>query len=179
MSRWKLTARQRRRFWQQLKQCRDARQYRRLLAVLEVDGGEAVAHVARRLGVSRQSVHHWMRACQGEDDPHVLADGPRSGRPSTWDDSLRTLLRQWLAQSPEEHGYCSATWTVPLLIEQLQHTRKENVSQDTLRRELHRLGYTWKRSRYMLEPDPEREKKTSNPPILEAVGAAERDPGGG
>jgi hypothetical protein len=33
------------------------------------------------------------------------------------------------------------------------------VSDTALREQLHRLGYVWKRPRYVLLPDPEREKK--------------------
>lgn len=179
MSPWKLTASQRRRFWQQLKRCRDARQYRRLLAVLEVDGGEPVAHVARRLGVSRQSVHQWMRACQGGGSADLLEDERRSGRPSRWNETRRTLLRHWLDSSPERYGYVAASWTVALLAEQIRHAWGEEISQNTLRHELHRLGYSWKRSRYVLEPDPEREKKTPNSPVFQAIGAAEHDFGRG
>lgn len=178
---WKLTSRQRRRFQQQLKQCSDVRQYRRLLALLEVDRGEPVAHVAKRLGVTRQSVHHWMHACQGlaaGAAADALEDQPRSGRPSVWDEGMRELLDQWLAESPEEHGYAVASWTVPLLAEQFRHARDQAVSEHTLRRELHRRGYTWKRSRYVLEPDPEREKKTKHFAAFSTAWAAERDPGG-
>jgi uncharacterized SAM-binding protein YcdF (DUF218 family) len=35
------------------------------------------------------------------------------------------------------------------------HVSGRAFSDDTLRRELHRLRYTWKRSRYTLDPDPE------------------------
>lgn len=176
---WKLTAKQRRRYRQQLKQCRCARQYRRIFAILEVDRGEPIAEVARRMGVSRQSVHQWMRTCQGETDPEVLADRPRRGRPSVWSDTTRELLQQWLAQSPEEHGYPAASWTVPLLLEQLRHVRGEELSEDTLRSELHRLGYTWKRPRYVLEPDPEREKKTPDYPAFVRFAAEECGSGRG
>jgi transposase len=120
-----------------------------------------------------------MRACQSRADPDVLADKPRSGRPSIRDDTLRNLLNQWLAESPEEHGYPANSWTVPLLAEQFRHVRGEQLSEDTLREELHQLGYTWKRARYVLEPDPEREKKTPDSQTFEAVGTPACDSGGG
>lgn len=141
MSAWKLTASQRRRFRLRLKRCRDAREYRRLLAVVEVDGGQPAARVASRLGVSRQSVQNWLRACREQGVPDVLEDRPREGRPSIWDDSLRELLCRWMAQSPERHGYRAAHWTAPLLREQFRHARGEELSEDALRREIHRLGY--------------------------------------
>jgi Winged helix-turn helix len=56
-------------------------------------------------------------------------------------------------------GYFAVNWTVPLLQEQLEHGTGERLSDDTIRRELRRMGYAWKRSRYVLDPDPEEEKK--------------------
>jgi transposase len=52
-------------------------------------------------------------------------------------------------------GYFAAQWTVPLLREYLARRTGRPLSDDTIRRELQRLRYTWKRSRYALDPDPE------------------------
>ena len=48
---------------------------------------------------------------------------------------------------------------MPLLQEVLEIATEQWVSDDTLRRALDRLNYVWKRPRYDLDPDPEREKK--------------------
>jgi transposase len=61
---------------------------------------------------------------------------------------------------PEARGYFANQWTVPLLQEELVHCTGQNVSADTIRRSLDRLGYVWKRARYVLAPDPEKGKKT-------------------
>ena len=163
MSEFGLTASQRRWLRGKLNHCEDARHYRRLLAILEVDRGEPVAEVARRLAVSRQSVHNWVRLFR--DDPllSVLEDQPRRGRPTIRDESLRKALRKWLSKSPEKFGYPSASWTVPILLEQIRKNLRKEISDDTLRRELHDLDYSWKRSRYVLAPDPDREKKKADP----------------
>jgi transposase len=44
-----------------------------------------------------------------------------------------------------------------------------HVSDATLRRALHRLDHAWKRPRYVLQPDPEREKKTQDSPTDRAI----------
>ena len=75
---------QRHRLMEQLRQTRDARVYRRTLAVLEVSRGQSIAQVAEALAVSRQSVYNWVAAYAQRRDPHVLQDEPRSGRPSHW-----------------------------------------------------------------------------------------------
>jgi transposase len=69
------------------------------------------------------------------------------------------LLQTLLILSPEWFGYYATHWTVPLLKNQLRQNTGEEYSSDTIRRWLHELGYVWKRPRYVLAPDPEREKK--------------------
>ncbi len=179
MDEFRLTAAQRRRLRGELERTRDARLYRRLLALLEVDQGRPVSEVARSLGVTRQSVHNWLRDYRDQPRVESLRDQPRPGRPSLWNDSLRGALRALLKESPRGHGYWANVWTVPLLQEHLRHERDLSLGEKTLRRELHQLGYTWKRSRYVLAPDPEREKKTPNPSPLAEFAGAERDFGGG
>jgi hypothetical protein len=62
MSRLNLTSWQRRRLRRQLAETRDARLFRRTLAVLEFDHGRSAADIARTLGVTRQSVYDWVEA---------------------------------------------------------------------------------------------------------------------
>ena len=172
MSEFVLTAAQRRRLEAQLTGTRDARLYRRTLAVLEVARGRPVAHVAAELGVTRQSVHHWLDAYRRAGDPRALADADRPGRPALGGAGLGRLLRAALAEAPDCLGYPAANWTVPLLREYLGREEGLPVSDATLRRRLHGLGYVWKRYRYVLPPDPQAEKKTPHPPAGAAAGAA-------
>jgi transposase len=150
-----LTYWQRRRLERQLRSTRDARVYRRTLAVLGVADGEPVASVAGRLRVTLRAVYHWVATYGRDHAPAALADRDRSGRPRRLTPSDRDLLRELLGRSPQEVGYFAAQWTVPLLREHLTRRTGRPLSDDTLRRELQRLGYTWKRSRYTLDPDPE------------------------
>ena len=67
--------------------------------------------------------------------------------------------------------------TVPLLQAHLQRCGGRRLSEDTIRRQLDRLGYVWKRFRYVLPPDPEREKKTRHPAAAAGLAAAQRQVG--
>jgi len=175
-----LTAWQRQRLQRQLRETHDARAYRRTLAVLEVARGEPVAAVARLLRVTPRAVYYWVATYARGHDPQALADRDRPGRPSVLTPSDRLLLRQLLGQSPQDLGYFAAEWTVPLLQEHLAHCTGRRPSDDTLRRELERQDYTWKRSRYDLDPDPELGGKKAAPaPGYPAVTAAQRRPGRG
>ncbi|WP_158592133.1 helix-turn-helix domain-containing protein [Noviherbaspirillum sedimenti] len=162
MNEMKLAAGKRRRLRNQLRHTSDARQFRRLLAVLEYDRGEPVSSIAELLGVSRQSVYNWIeRACR-HGDPGDLLDAPRTGRPAKAGEAFDTVLRVLLILPPQRFGYHAHCWTVPLLRDQLKRNFGEEYSASTVRRGLQRLDYVWKRPRYVLVPDPEREKKTRN-----------------
>lgn len=167
-----LTPWERRRLQRQLRQTRDARVYRRTFAILQIGAGAAITAVAHALGVTRRTVHYWVSHYGREHDPGALCDRPRPGRPSLWTEDARALLRELLAGSPQRCGYAAASWTVPLLQEELRHGTGLGFSTDTIRRELDRVGYAWKRPRYVLEPDPDAEKKAPHPPARRGVGAA-------
>jgi transposase len=168
-----LTYWQRRRLEQQLRATHDARVYRRTLAVLDVAAGQAVACVASRLRVTPRAVYHWLAAYARQRDPAALAEGERSGRPTLLSETDRELLRQLLTSSPQELGYPATVWTVPLLGRHLRQHAGLRPSDDTIRRELLRLDYTWKRPRYRLDPDPElRGKKDADPQAYQAVTAS-------
>ena len=163
MSRLNLTSWQRRRLRRQLAETRDARLYRRTLAVLEFDHGRSAADIARTLGVTRQSVYDWVEAYTQDHDPASLEDEGGRGRHPLLGEDQEHLLEALLAVSPQDLGYPHVSWTVPLLQEVLEVATEQWVSDDTLRRALDRLNYVWKRPRYDLNPDPEREKKTPHP----------------
>jgi transposase len=155
----KLNTWERRRLRRQLRATRDARIYRRTLAILEVDRGRPVGDVATSFGVEPRTIYYWIEAYLQDHDPASLADGERTGRPSLWDDGLDRRLRAAMARSPQDLGYPSVDWTVPVLREHLAGRCGWSPSDDTIRRAIRRLGYVWKRPRYVLEPDPELEKK--------------------
>jgi transposase len=169
-----LTAPQRRALRRLLRNPPNVHTYQRAVAVLAVDEGEPVAAIAARLGVSRQAVYHWVAAYAQTPTTDSLRDHYGGGRPSLWTAALRSLLAQALSATPEEAGLAGPHWTVPLLRDYLDRQGGPPPSDDTIRRELQRLGYVWKRFRYVLPPDPELEKKTAHPPAAAAVATPER-----
>ena len=173
----RLTPSQRRRVSARLRATDDARYGRRLLAILALDEGDPVSDVAERLGVTRQTVYNWARAFEAGGGATALEDRYGGGRPSLWTAELEALLLAALQQRPDQLGYPGPNWTIPLLQEHLQRCGGQRLSDDTIRRQMRRLDYVWKRSRYVLPPDPEREKKTRHPPAAEEHAPAERAPG--
>lgn len=160
MGKLPLTEHQRAGLLAALHQAHDARQYRRLLAIVLVDRGKPIAQVARDLDISRVSVHLWLRRYLQSRDPAGVADRLGRGRRGLWNKTLEALLEQVVQKLPSQLGYRATQWTVPLLREYLQTTSGQMLSVSTLRRHLRALDYVYKRPRHKLQRDPAYQKKT-------------------
>jgi transposase len=160
---FRLNAQQRRRLSEQVKNAKNARSVRRAIALLELDQGRPVAEVAATFGVTRQTLYNWRARLEADDVPRALRDRRGRGRRSAWTEPVRRFLGWTMTLPPEDLGYASVGWTAALLLRHLERWAGMRVSDTTLREQLHRLGYVWKRPRYMLQPDPDREKKAPNP----------------
>jgi transposase len=158
-----LTRNQRYQLRQQLQHTQDAALYRRTLALLEIDRGKSISHLARSLRVTRQTIYNWIELYTQSFDPLALRDADRCGRPTSWTPDLDELLATLLQERPTQWGYQATNWTVPLLQHQFASWDGSWLSEDTIRRKLHELGYVWKRPRYVLPADPDGEKKKIHP----------------
>jgi len=163
-----LTPAERRQLERQLQETRDVGVFRRTLAVLEAAGGRPVAELADLLRTSRSSVYHWLASYRSLQDPASLADHRGGNRPTLWSEELCAALGASMAQVPDRFGYRAVEWTVPLLQRHLARWSGTPPSRSSIRRQLHQQGYAWKRPRYVLDPDPEREKKASDQARTEA-----------
>ncbi len=77
-----------------------------------------------------------------------LADSPPPGNSATIGEVARTFLRERLAED--------RTWNAPQLADVLAEHVKVRVDPETIRRHLHEMNYSWKRTRYVpgYAPDP-------------------------
>ena len=160
MSHERLTPVQMQQLEHQLAQTDDVRLYRRTLALLMWGRGSAVAEIASLLSIRRQSVYNWIATYTPTHDPSRLRDGFRPGRPPRWTKQTQAHLAEVMVVPPDQLGYLAVNWTVPLLQDHFKRQSGTLFSDDTIRRALHRLGYIWKRYRYVLDEDPQLEKKT-------------------
>jgi transposase len=133
-----------------LKTTRDRRHWVRVRGVLLAADGVPVAEIARDLGAGPSTVFGWFAHWRRARDPAALADAPRSGQPPVLKAAHRARLEQLLGEAPEDHGYKTVGWTVPLLAIHFAEVEHVPVSETTLRRVLHALGYRWKWPRYVL-----------------------------
>jgi transposase len=90
---------------------RDRLQARRLRAAELFATGVRQAEVARRLGVSRQSVHLWYRRWQADGADGLHSRGPTGPTPRLSDTQLQQV-EQALLEGAGAHGFAGELWTL-------------------------------------------------------------------
>lgn len=134
------------------------RRWRRYQAILLLADGQAPAQVARALDCGISTVDAWATTWRTEGRAG-LAEGEHGGGRVALDATGEELLVGLVEIDPQAWGHQATCWTVPLLQGELLRLGYQ-LSQRTVRRALHRLGYRWKRPRYVLgRPDPAYAKK--------------------
>ena len=155
----KLTAAERTRLRQAMKQTVSARLYRRLQAVWLASEGHSATQVASITGASARSVQYWCaswrRSRERRHPQKALEEKPRLGRRSGVAALDRARLLAEMDQDPLALGYAAANWTVPLLAAHLASRCGLPINAHTLRRRLHAAGLRWKRPRFVFaQPAP-------------------------
>ncbi len=141
----------------------DAFVLRRCQILLASSRGERVPQIARSLGCSDQCVRDALHAF------HALGLGAlqrRSTRPHTRTAAFAPepaeQLRELLHQSPRNFGLKTSLWTLELAAQvSFDHgLTPQQVSGETIRATLRRLGVRWKRAKqWITSPDPAYERK--------------------
>lgn len=112
------------------------------------NGGWTIAQIATHVGKSRRSVERTFDAWE-EDGLEGLADLPQPGNRRKLKVEVLRLLQDKLAED--------RCWNARQLVEAIIETFGLKVDEESVRRNLKQLGYTWKRDRYVVagQPDPE------------------------
>ncbi|WP_020159404.1 MULTISPECIES: helix-turn-helix domain-containing protein [Methylobacter] len=126
---------------QLIKKGADWRERNRAETILMLAEGHTVKETAERQRLTREAIRErrrkWLKTGFAS-----LPDKPRSGAPSKLTDQHRAQLRHWLEQE---------SLTARVLLSRLEETFGVRIGDTTLRTELKRLGYVWKRTRYSLK----------------------------
>lgn len=134
------------------------RRWKRFRAVLLRGEGMTVAAVAHSLQCSHASVYAWTAAWR-QEGPAGLREGDHGGGRPKLGTAGEARVVDLLHQDPQARGHRATGWTVPLLRGELAQAGVA-VGTRTIRRALHRLGYRWKRPRYILgRPDADYAEK--------------------
>ena len=161
MNQWRVGEAEQRQLLEMLRRTHDARTYTRTLAVLECGRGKSTSAVAQSLNVTRQSVHNWVSRYRRSTQPTALCDAPKSGRPRKADEAVEALVQRLMVMSPDRCGYQATHWTLQLLCDQVRQNLDRQCCERTIQRCLHRLGYVWKRPRYVRAPELQSKIKKS------------------
>lgn len=121
----------------------------RAQAVMLVEDGQTLTQVAQIFHTSAYRVSVW-RARYEAEGREGLADRPRRGRAPKFGDEDRAWLRMALDQGPQTYGLPVTTWSIRDLQRVLQQERGLEVSIYTIHRELHAMGYRYRRPRHDL-----------------------------
>lgn len=124
-----------------IKKGADWRERDRAETILLLAAGHSVQSVAEEQGLCREAVRvrrrKWLKFGLAS-----LPDRPRSGAPSKLTDEQRRQLGLWV----ESEALSSRA-----LLTRLEREYRVVIGRTTLRMELQRLGYVWKRTRYSLK----------------------------
>jgi transposase len=137
---------------------------RRCQILLASARGEWAPHIAEMLGCTDQTVRNVVREFEQAGLDACLTRG--SSRPHTIhrkvDEVADEQVRALLHQSPRAFGQPTSVWTLDLVAEVsfAEGITAEQVSGETIRQAILRLGVRWKRAKqWITSPDPEYARK--------------------
>ena len=152
---WSLCERLRQQLRHVVRSTSDARLCRQCEGLLQVDDGHPIAGVSLVISASRgRRLDRWRERAGGGLIDHAGRDRQSGGTAECIE-----CIKNALEQSPREFDFQSTGWTVGMLKAHLGQQLGWTVSELSIRRRLHKSGYVWKRCRYVLKPDPQRERK--------------------
>jgi len=100
---------------------------RQRAARLFAAGRETQGAIARRLGVSRQSVMRWYRAWRKGGRPSLRAAGRAGRKPRLAPEQMRRV-EVALRQGPRAHGFRTNLWTLPRVARVIQQLTGVQIS---------------------------------------------------
>ena len=119
----------------------DWRERERAQTILMLSEGQTIFAIAEQQGVMPEAIRErrrrWLKKGLAS-----LPDQPRCGAPSKLNEEHRTRLKEWIDGEP---------LTCRVLVSRLVAECGVTISASTLRNELKRMSYVWKRTRYSLK----------------------------
>jgi transposase len=117
---------------------------RRLEAAQLLKQGVWPAEVARRLGVSRQSVHRWQQRV-AQDGRRALRKAGRAGRPPKLTAAHLRAFARALKAGPDAQGYATGLWTLKRVAQLIATQFGVRYSQPRVWQLLRQLGWSCQR----------------------------------
>lgn len=108
-------------------------------------GGVGASEVARRIGVTRQSIHNWVAAFRENGEEGLLEE--KRGRPCALDEDDRERLAELLDRGAQASGYEDDRWTLSIVGDLIKHTFGVCFSIQGVCDLLHAMGYSHQKAR--------------------------------
>lgn len=125
---------------QEARRSRDAGQARRLLALATIYDGSSRSDAARVGGVTLQIVRDWVVRFNAEG-PAGLIDRKAAGRAPKLNDAQRRALAAMAQKGPDPAVHGVVRWRLVDLAQWLWEEFRVSLNEDTVGRELRKLGY--------------------------------------
>ncbi len=122
------------------------------LMILMNGEGKLSSEISKTLKRTVKTVRDWLNRYKTEGITG-LERKYSPGRPPKKRDKAKDRLGELLKRSPKEYGYCDTTWTIGLLMHDLEKHFSDKISKNTITRALHDLGFSYKRSRKKASTD--------------------------
>lgn len=117
---------------------------RRLTAARLFARGESQGAVAKALGVTRVSAHHWFHAWKAQGRAGLKGAGRAGRKPRLDADHLATIDRA-LRAGPRAQGFTTDLWTLPRVAEVIERLTKVRHHPGHVWRVLRSLGWSLQR----------------------------------
>lgn len=134
----------------------------RLQALQWVSSGVSVQEVARRIGRCRQSVSSFVHRFNRSGLDGLLRVGRGPGRKSRLSAKQWDQVVEWIRRGPRDMGYPFSNWDCKRLAVVIQKTWKARLSDEQVRRQLHRLGCRLLRPKHSLPGRDEKDRSKKN-----------------
>ena len=120
----------------------------RLLACLDRKKGHSIRRISRDLKTAYSTIRDWLlrmrdRGLKGRFN--ARSKGRRAGLPLQ---IIRTVRRR-LKRSPKKCGFETGSWQMDMVTEMIRKEFGVTVRARTLRRWLRRIGFSWRKDRYV------------------------------
>ena len=122
-----------------------------LLACIKRKEGRKISTIANEMRKSPDTVRGWL--ARGRDRGlYDLDDHKPPGRAPKLDHTMVETIHGWLCKSPTEFGYTKMRWQCKMVQETIRKELNVSCSADTVRSVLHRIRFSYRKSR----PAPEK-----------------------
>ncbi len=116
-------------------------QERRLRAIALLEQGSTQVEVAQKLGVTQGAVSQWKTAHAHGGDEALQARPAPGATPKLTDKQCQRLLK-YLQQGPRKHGWPTALWTLPRIVQLIEKKFSVCYDQSGVWRLLRRVGWS-------------------------------------